>query len=79
MRHRICPHCEQPGRVLEAASQNAWVIYYRCDACRHVWTRDKKDLDAPPRAVTVPAEVSLAPAAATKGESRDRAMRATGA
>jgi hypothetical protein len=54
MLRRICPQCEQPGRLLEAASQNAWVIYYRCDACRHVWSYDKEDVNAPPRDVTLP-------------------------
>jgi hypothetical protein len=54
MPHRICQQCEGPGRVLEAASQTAWVDYYRCDACGHVWTLDKKDLEAPPRDVTRP-------------------------
>jgi uncharacterized Zn finger protein len=54
MPHRICPQCERPGRLLEAASHAAWVDYYRCDACGHVWTQDKKDLNAPPCDVTVP-------------------------
>ena len=52
MPHPICPECKRPGRLLEAASQNAWVNYYRCDACGHVWTYDKNDLNAPPRHVT---------------------------
>jgi hypothetical protein len=29
-------------------------MYYRCDACGHVWACDKKDVNAPPRDVTVP-------------------------
>jgi rubredoxin len=53
MPHRICPQCERPGRLLEAASQQAWVIYYRCDACGHVWLYDKEDINAPPRDVTL--------------------------
>jgi hypothetical protein len=60
MPHRICPQCERPGRLLETASQNAWVIYHRCDACGHVWTYDKKDPDAPPRDVTTPVAVKSA-------------------
>jgi uncharacterized OB-fold protein len=53
MPHRICPQCERPGRLLEAASKQAWVIYYRCDACGHVWVYDKEDVNAPPRDVTL--------------------------
>ena len=54
MPHRICPECKRSGRLLEAASQYAWVNYYRCDVCGHVWTYDKNDLNAPPRDVTIP-------------------------
>jgi hypothetical protein len=39
--------------VLEAASQDAWVMYYRCDACDHIRSQDKSDLSAPPRDVTL--------------------------
>jgi hypothetical protein len=53
MPHRLCSQCQRPGRLLEAASQGAWVTYYRCDACGHVWSQDKMDLDAPPRDVTL--------------------------
>jgi hypothetical protein len=59
MPRRFCPQCERPGRLLEAASQNAWVDYYRCDACGHVWTYDKKDLSAPPRDVTLQRAVAV--------------------
>jgi len=54
MPHRLCPHCEHPGRLLEAASRDAWVIYYRCDACGHVWAHDKQDVNSPRRDVTLP-------------------------
>jgi len=53
MLHRICPQCERPGRLLEAASQDAWVIYYRCDACGHVWAYDKQNVNSPRRDVTL--------------------------
>jgi uncharacterized Zn finger protein len=53
MPRRFCPQCERPGRLLEAASQNAWVIYYRCDACGHVWAHDKDDINSPRHDVTM--------------------------
>jgi rubredoxin len=53
MSHRLCPQCNRPGRLLESASQTAWVDYYRCDGCGHVWTYDKKDVNAPPHDVTL--------------------------
>ncbi len=53
MPHRLCSQCQRPGRLLEASSQDAWVMYYRCDACGHVWSQDKMDLNAPPRDVTL--------------------------
>jgi hypothetical protein len=53
MSHRSCPQCERPGRLLEAASESAWVLYYRCDGCGHVWTHDKDDVNSPPLDITV--------------------------
>ncbi len=53
MPHRKCPQCERPGRLLEAASQDAWVMYYRCDTCSHVWAYDKEDVNSPRRDVTM--------------------------
>jgi uncharacterized Zn finger protein len=53
MPHRKCPQCEQQGRLLEAASQDAWVMYYRCDSCGHVWAYDKSDVNSPRRDVTM--------------------------
>ena len=47
MPYRICPKCQAQGRLLEAASQDAVVEYYRCNTCGHVWTRDKDHPDAP--------------------------------
>ena len=33
-----CPQClEALGRFLPAASEAAWVDYFRCDSCGHVW------------------------------------------
>ena len=45
----------QPRRNLTAAiaSAQAWAIYYRCDACGHVWAYDKEDITEPPRDVTM--------------------------
>lgn len=54
MPHRVCPTCRAPGRLLEAASKDATVEYYRCDACGHVWNHDKANPNAPPRHVTSP-------------------------
>lgn len=54
MPHRICPQCHRQGRFLEAASQEAWVDYYRCDVCGHVWAQSKEDPNAPPRDITLP-------------------------
>jgi rubredoxin len=54
MPHRTCPQCQQQGRYLEGASQSAWVDYYRCDVCGHVWALDKGDPNAPPRDITLP-------------------------
>lgn len=53
MSHRKCPQCERLGHLLEAASQDAWVMYYRCDACGHVWAYDKNDDNSPRRDVTM--------------------------
>ena len=52
MPHRICPHCAEPGRLLQSVSKDAYVEYYRCDKCGHVWTHDKGNPDGPPSDVT---------------------------
>ncbi len=54
MPHRICLHCQHQGRLLENASQHAYVEYYRCDTCGHVWSHDKKNPDGPPNHITTP-------------------------
>ena len=49
---RRCPKCNEPGRLLDDSSKDAIVYYYRCDACRHVWSQRKQDPNAPPTSVT---------------------------
>ena len=53
MPHRVCPKCLHDGRLLEATSEAAWVAYYRCDNCGHVWTHEKARPDSPPKDVTI--------------------------
>lgn len=51
---RPCPRCQTPTvRLLELASKQAWVFYYRCEVCGHVWNIPKNDPDAPPRDVII--------------------------
>jgi hypothetical protein len=38
--------------LLEDSSREAIVYYFRCDACRHVWSHQKHDPEAPPTSVT---------------------------
>ncbi len=52
MRHRDCPICHQPGRVLEYSSDDAAVEYYRCDDCWHAWSHDTQNAGAPSSHVT---------------------------
>ena len=50
---RPCPHCQTPtAKHLEASSKDAWVNYYRCERCGHVWTVPKDAPFAPPKSVT---------------------------
>jgi hypothetical protein len=37
----VCGHTS--ARLLPVASKDAFVNYYRCDLCRHVWTVHKTD------------------------------------
>lgn len=53
MPHGSCTQCHRPGRLLPSSSEGAVVDYYRCDACGHVWTRDKANPDAKPRDITI--------------------------
>lgn len=50
---RPCPVCQHPApRVLEALTEIAEVIYYRCDKCGNVWHVTKLDPDGPAVVVT---------------------------
>ena len=51
-----CPNCQKVGRLLEYTSTLAYVYYYRCDSCGHVWTLDRNNPNAPPKPVTVPVQ-----------------------
>ena len=52
-RIRPCPKCDGPPRLLEAASHESPVYFYRCTACGHVWTVPKRDPEGPIGHVTV--------------------------
>jgi rubrerythrin len=56
MSHRRCPKCPRMGELLDEASRDAYVDYYRCPMCGHVWAHQKGDVDTPPKDVTVDAE-----------------------
>jgi hypothetical protein len=46
---RPCPICQSTtARWLEAVSKPAWVNYYRCLACGHLWNIPKPRVMAPP-------------------------------
>ena len=50
-----CPKCQKPtARLVESTSKAAWVNYYRCDACGHVWNIAKDTPDGPIWHVTSP-------------------------
>jgi uncharacterized Zn finger protein len=50
---RPCPKCGEPTlRLIEAANQIAYVYYYRCEQCGHVWTIPKDNQNAPPTPIT---------------------------
>jgi rubredoxin len=59
MSNRLCPNCQKTGRLLEAASRYAYVEYYRCDPCGHVWQYAKGDPNASAFSVTVTADVAV--------------------
>jgi hypothetical protein len=56
MQHDRCLICSHVGRLLDEASRDAYVEYYRCDDCGHVWARDKQKPNAPPKSITIPPE-----------------------
>jgi hypothetical protein len=37
-----CPNCQTPTRRAMDLSEQTYVNYYRCDACKHIWTTDKQ-------------------------------------
>lgn len=54
-----CVHCGRPSpHGLPGISQQAWVLYFRCDSCGAVWSVPKDDLAATPHMVTTPASTS---------------------
>ena len=50
MPHRVCPICEQPGRLVALGKES--VEYYLCEPCEHVWSESRLTPDAPPVSVT---------------------------
>jgi len=54
MPYRVCSQCQRQGRLLEHVSQGAYVDYYRCDHCGHVWSHEKGKPESKPRDVTIP-------------------------
>lgn len=38
----MCPSCDNRHLVKLETSSYTYVDYYRCEACGHVWTADKK-------------------------------------
>ena len=51
MPHRLCPICNQPGRlVVDIGSES--VEYHLCEPCEHVWSHSKLDPNAPAVSVT---------------------------
>jgi hypothetical protein len=49
---RPCPTCNRPTlRVLAGPSAFAYVNYYRCETCGHVWHTPKDDPNAEPTTV----------------------------
>jgi uncharacterized Zn finger protein len=55
MPSRPCPICTtETVRLLDVASEDAYVNYYRCLNCGHVWTVPKSNPDGPIHHVTKP-------------------------
>jgi uncharacterized Zn finger protein len=52
MHDHTCPECLNPGSHLDKVSKSAYVEYYRCTACGHVWTYKKSNPDGPSHDVT---------------------------
>ena len=56
MPHRLCPRCPIQGRLLDGPSQDAFVEYWRCDQCSHVWSHERANPTSPHKDVTVPSD-----------------------
>ena len=69
MPFRPCPACQfQTPRLLEAASRDAHVHYYRCEACGRVWNIQKSNPDGPMVAVTVDRQLTKVRHGFTNGD-----------
>ena len=55
-----CSECQHPSRFLTASSAGAFVDYYRCDDCGHVFHVPKDHPEAVPVAVTSSAVMTAA-------------------
>ena len=53
MPHRLWPICRIQGRLLQAPSRDAFVEYYHCDTCGHIWTHVKSNPDTPAKDITI--------------------------
>jgi len=54
MATQSCPKCDAPNQsLLESASKHAYVNYYRCPTCGHIWTLPKDGSRTIPWDVTV--------------------------
>jgi len=51
MPYRLCPVCRSEGQLLDGASTDSYVSYYRCDQCRTVWVYDPGNVHEPIRIV----------------------------
>ena len=50
---KLCPRCDtQTVRWLEVSSRVSAVLYYRCEACGHVWTVAEAPSEMPSVLVT---------------------------
>jgi len=48
-----CLACQSPAvRWLESLSEDAYVNYFRCEKCGHVWAMPKGQTDAVPTVIT---------------------------
>jgi hypothetical protein len=59
MSNPLCPNCQNTGRFLADSSSHAYVEYYRCDPCGHVWHYAKGDPTARAISVTETADAAM--------------------